>query len=371
MRLKKTVAVLLIFGLALAAIAGCGAPPDDEALPQPSVTAAKAMEGVKIAYFVSELANPFHQARAAAAQDYAFERYGAEVVIIDGESDNDVMLQNLDMLATSNYGGASLQVWHPSGVDASVISATDAGIAVTSFFGQMGGTGIPAVRNDEADAAFALGASAAQQWIKAHPGKIVYTVQLGWPDYPQIRDGRTQPFVEGVLSVVGEDGMSDLGCIAAETEKEARDAMTRLLAQNPEVNVIFCEAGGLVSGCMEVLKEEGRGKMSGGVVQAEIVVGADCSKKDLKEIYNPGSAFKMALGLPPASTSIAIIDMIAAIYTGEAAQFPGEERTELVPAFAVDYYSVTLEETLEWYNKEFLWGVEDADKLLTVQDVIN
>ena len=41
----------------------------------------------KIAFFVSDLSNVFHQAQAAEAQKYAKEKYGAEVFVFDGKAD--------------------------------------------------------------------------------------------------------------------------------------------------------------------------------------------------------------------------------------------------------------------------------------------
>ena len=59
-------------------------------------------EGKRIAFFVSDLSNVFHQAQAAEAQRYAQEKYGAEVVVFDGQADSAVMTQNIDQV---NAGG--------------------------------------------------------------------------------------------------------------------------------------------------------------------------------------------------------------------------------------------------------------------------
>src|SRR5512139_3705291 len=50
----------------------------------------------KIAFFVSDLSNVFHQGQATEAQKYAKEKYGAEVVSIDGKSDSATMTANVD-----------------------------------------------------------------------------------------------------------------------------------------------------------------------------------------------------------------------------------------------------------------------------------
>ena len=45
----------------------------------------------RIAFFVSDLSNVFHQSQATEAKRYAKEKYGAEVVIFDGKADSAVM----------------------------------------------------------------------------------------------------------------------------------------------------------------------------------------------------------------------------------------------------------------------------------------
>ena len=46
---------------------------------------------MKIAFFVSDLSNVFHQGQATEAQKYAKDKYGAEVFIFDGKSDSATM----------------------------------------------------------------------------------------------------------------------------------------------------------------------------------------------------------------------------------------------------------------------------------------
>ena len=73
-------------------------------------------EPLKIAYFISDLSNVFHQARFAAAKTYAMEEYGVEVFAFDGKSDSNVMTQNIDQLAAQGMDMATLQIWDPEGL---------------------------------------------------------------------------------------------------------------------------------------------------------------------------------------------------------------------------------------------------------------
>ena len=86
-------------------------------------------------------------------------------------------------------------------VNAGVQEALDKGIIMTSFFSPLGDSGIPAARSDEAGISFAMGAEMAKQWKAANPDKPIVMVELGWPNHTEVKSGRTDPFVKGVLSV--------------------------------------------------------------------------------------------------------------------------------------------------------------------------
>ena len=74
MNLRKRSFVTGLLALSLAAAAGIG-------------ITAEAAKGKRIAFFVSDLSNVFHQSQAAEAKRYAAEKYGAEVVVFDGQAD--------------------------------------------------------------------------------------------------------------------------------------------------------------------------------------------------------------------------------------------------------------------------------------------
>ena len=65
----------------------------------------------KIAFFVSDLSNVFHQAQFAEAKKYALEKYGAEVFAFDGKSDGAVMTQNVDQVVAQGMDAATLHIW--------------------------------------------------------------------------------------------------------------------------------------------------------------------------------------------------------------------------------------------------------------------
>ena len=378
--MKKALMIILSLLFAVAMMAGCQPAPVQPEAPASEAPAAateepaapvdeveppaegKSAEGMKIAYFVSTLANEFHQARAQAAVDYAMQEYGAEVTIIDGKSDANVMTQNVDMLATSDYDGASLQIWEPDAATPGVLAALDQGIAVTSFFSPLGDTGIPTYRSDEAGGSFQMGADAAKKWIEANPDKPVVTVQLGWPDHTEVKSGRTDPFVAGIESVVGAGNFTDLGCIDSKGSADAtKEALSNILVTNPEVNIIYSEAGDLTPGAMSALIDAGRGTMNNGVPTTEIVCSVDCPVSEMKDIFNPNSSLKASLGLPPIGTSKAIIDMIVKIYLGEIAPTSQPAEEIFGPVQVVDAWNMTADQAIAWYNEQFGTNLTVAD----------
>jgi ABC-type sugar transport system substrate-binding protein len=378
--MKKTLMIILSLLFAVAMMAGCQPAPVQPEAPASEAPAAateepaapaeeveppaegKSAEGMKIAYFVSTLANEFHQARAQAAVDYAKAKYGAEVTIIDGKSDANVMTQNVDMLATSDFDGASLQIWEPDAATPGVLAALDQGIAVTSFFSPLGDTGIPTYRSDEAGGSFQMGADAAKKWIEANPDKPVVTVQLGWPDHTEVKSGRTDPFVQGIESVVGAGNYTDLGCIDSKGSADAtKEALSNILVTNPEVNIIYSEAGDLTPGAMSALIDAGRGTMDNGKPTTEIVCSVDCPVSEMKLIFDPSSSLKASLGLPPIGTSEAIIDMIVKIYLGEIAPTSQPAEEIFGPVQVVDSWNMSVDDALAWYNEQFGTSLTVAD----------
>ncbi len=80
--MKKKIGVLVLAALMLLAASAAFAKGGQEE----GVKAEKAAktETLKIAYFVSDMTNVFHQGSYTAAKKYAMEKYGAEVYAFDG-----------------------------------------------------------------------------------------------------------------------------------------------------------------------------------------------------------------------------------------------------------------------------------------------
>ncbi len=154
-----------------------------------------------------------------------------------------------------------------------------------------------------------MGAEMATQWKTAYPDKPIVMVELGWPNHTEVKSGRTDPWVAGVLSV--DPKATDLGCLdVSKGTDQAKQVMTDLLTTHPEVNLIYSEASGQTVGTMAALTQAGRGKFDNGKPLTEIVSSVDFDEVEMKEVYDPNSSLKLSMGLPPVETARGRIDLI-------------------------------------------------------------
>lgn len=312
-------------------------------------TVAKAM---KIAYFVSDLSNVFHQAQFAEGKKYAAEKYGAEVFAFDGKSDSNVMTQNIDQIVVQGMDMATLHIWDQEAAKPGIKDALDKGVVIACFFSPCPGTGIPVVRSDEPGVSKEMGKQMAEQWKAAHPDKPVVMVQLGWPDNVDVKSGRTDPFVEGVLSVDPE--ATDLGCQdASKGPDAAKQIILDLVTTHPEVNLIYSQASNLTVGTMAGLKQAGRGKFDNGKPLTEIVCSVDFDEVEMKEVYDPNSSLKLSLGLPPKDTAHTRIDSLFDILNGKIKQIGSTEEIIWAPAYCISYWTMGRDDAVKWLNEQF------------------
>ena len=306
----------------------------------------------KIAFFVSDLSNVFHQAQFAEAKQYAKDKYGVEVVVFDGKSDGAVMTQNVDQVAAQGMDAATMQIWDAEAAKPGVLDALAKGIVMTSFFSPLADTGIPVARSDEAGVSYAMGAEMATQWKAAHPDKPIVMVQLGWPNHTEVKSGRTDPFVEGVLSV--DPTATDLGCLdASKGPDAAKQIILDLVTQHPEVNLIYSEASNLTVGTMAGLTQAGRGVMDNGVPLTEIVASVDFDEVEYKQVYDPNSSLKFSMGLPPVETARGRIDLIMDIASGKVAPTSQPAEEYFYKAYNISFWTMPQVDAAEWLNTQF------------------
>ncbi|PSL17824.1 ABC-type sugar transport system substrate-binding protein [Shimia abyssi] len=315
-------------------------------------TGAIAADGKRIAFFVSDLSNVFHQSQAAEAQRYAKEKYGAEVVVFDGRADSAVMTQNVDQVVAGGFDAATLHIWDAEAATPGVEDALADDIVMTSFFSPITDTGIPTARSDEAAVSFEMGAEMAKAWKEAHPDTPIVMVQLGWPNHTEVNSGRTAPFAEGVLSI--DPSAENLGALdSSKGQEAAKQIIVDLLTQRPEVNLIYSEASNLTVGTMAGLAQLGRGKFDNGKPLTEIVASVDFDSVEFEQVYDPNSSLKVSMGLPPVETAHGRIDLIMDVLDGKVAAKSDTAEEFFYKAYTVSYWSMPQSDAEQWLKDQF------------------
>jgi ABC-type sugar transport system substrate-binding protein len=352
---KNLLALLSIFILISIVFSACT--PASPAAPKPAAeesgaTTVAGKKPVKIAFFVSDMTNVFHQGQFTEAKRYAKEKYNADVYAFDGKSDGAVMTQNVDQVIAQGMDAASLHIWYSDAVKPALLEAMDKGIVMTTFFSPLPGIGIPVARNDEPGVSFEMGAEMAREWKAAHPDKPIVMVQIGWPNHTEVKSGRTDPFVAGVRSV--DPSAKDLGCLdASKGADAAKQIILDLVTQHPEVNLIYSEASNLTVGTMAGLAQAGRGKMDNGKPLTEIVASVDFDEVEFKQVYDPSSSLKFSMGLPPIETGRGRIDLIMEILDGKVATTHEPPQEFFYKTYNISYYSMPRAEAIKWLNQQF------------------
>jgi ABC-type sugar transport system substrate-binding protein len=307
---------------------------------------------MKIAFFVSDLSNVFHQAQFTEAKKYAKDKYGAEVYAFDGKSDGAVMTQNVDQVVAQGMDMATLHIWDNEAATPGVLDAISKGTIMTSFFSPLGNTGIPTARSDEAGVSFEMGKQMATQWKKAFPNKPIVMVQLGWPNHTEVQSGRTAPFAKGVLSVDAK--ATNLGCQdASKGADAAKQIITDLVTQHPEVNLIYSESSNLTVGVMAALTQAGRGKFNNGKPLTEIVSSVDFDEVEMASVYDPNSSLKLSMGLPPVETARGRIDLLFDIKNKKTAQVSQPAKEFFYKAYTISYWTMPRADSVKWLNAQF------------------
>lgn len=339
--MKKVLALILALAMSLTLFA-CGDKADDK-------------KTLKIGFFVSDYSNTFHQAQFEAAKKYAKEKWNAEVIVFDGKGDSATMTKNLDQILAQGIDAATLHLWDDDAALAAINECLEKKVTMASFFGPFKGTGIPAVRNDEAGISKKMGVEMATAWKAAHPDKPIVMVELGWPDNNEVITGRTNPFVEGVKSV--DPSAVDLGCMDASGGADAaKSIMAGILNSNPEVNLIYAEASNLATGVMSALVDAHRGVLNeDGTPATELVCSCDFDDAQYKEIYVNNSSLVASLGLSPSETGIARVQNLMDIRDGKIKQKSDKEEEIFCSAYNCSKYSMTKEAAADWLNKH--WGI--------------
>jgi hypothetical protein len=175
---------------------------------------------------------------------------------------------------------------------------------------------------------------------------------LGWPNHTEVKSGRTDPFVAGVLSV--DPTATDLGCQdASKGPDAAKQIITDLMTSHPEVNLIYSEASNLTVGTMAALLQAGRGKFDNGKPLTEIVASVDFDEVELKEVYDPNSSLKFSMGLSPKETARGRIDLIMDVASGKVKPTSQPAEEFFYKSFNISFWTMPRADAVEWLNSQF------------------
>ena len=167
-----------------------------------------------------------------------------------------------------------------------------------------------------------------------------------------MKSGRTDPFVQGVLSV--DPTAKDLGCQDASKGTDAAKQIIMDLARlHPEVNLIYSEAANLTVGTTAGLAECDRGKMEGGKPLTEIVASADFDETEYWQVYDPNSSLKLSMGLPPIETGRGRIDLIMDVASGKISRTSQPAKEQFYKAYNISYWSMTQADAAQWLSTQF------------------
>jgi hypothetical protein len=262
------------------------------------------------------------------------------------------MTANIDQVVAQGMDAATLHIWDGEAAKPGVEAALKKGIIMTSFFSPVSDTGIPTARSDEKGVSFAMGVEMANQWKAAFPNKPIVMVEEGWPTNTEVKSGRTDPWVQGVLSV--DSTAKDLGCLdVSKGADQAKQVTTDLATQHPEVNLIYAEAGDQAEAAMVALQQAGRGKFANGKPLTEIVAGVDFDATQLKQIYDPTSSLKLSMGLPPIETADGRIDLIMDVASGKVPMTSQPAQEFFYKAYNISFWTMPRADAVTWMNTEF------------------
>ena len=360
MKARKLLTIILVIAIVAGLLAACGTSTTTTKASGATTTAGKKLILAKIPI---TLAASVHQADIKWEQQYAMEKYGAEVIYIDGKGDATVTNTALEDLIARKVDGIIINPTDPAAINAGVREARKAGIPVITYYMTPTEEKIPWVKVNEVVNAKKMGVDAATKWKELYPN---VPIKVGFVDFltnPYIMSMRSIPFWEGVLEVdpkaekvISLDGAGDL--------QKALVAGQDLLQSHPEVNIIYGTNAQNALGALSAFEAAGRGKAVNGIPQTEIFCGTDASEDEILKLINPNSAFKYTLAMMPHENAIVQIDTLMKTINGEL----DPDKQTVIDVFDknIDYYSMTLKDIQDWMNSEYFTNVDlqaELDKM--------
>jgi ribose transport system substrate-binding protein len=270
---------------------------------------------IVIGKLVITLEAAYHQKVSWHAKNYAKKMYDAEVIVIDGQGNPDVMANAIDTFIAQKVDGILIHVPFDGVMVEAIKKCQKLGIPVSTTYVEPSIKVAPHVQQMEIPASFEMGRIAAMKWKEWYPDKTCYVCQIGWGGFPHVMRMRFNPFMEGVKSI--DPNAKMLAALPGNSSTEvAMQATLDMLAAHPEINIIHGGNDEHAMGALAATEQLGRGKAVDGKCLTEIIIGTDGNEAAFLKIYDPTSAFKITMASPAKINAYAEVDSMMAMIQG-------------------------------------------------------
>ena len=126
----------------------------------------------------------FHQSLIKHEIEYAKEKYGATVKVIDGEFKTDIAMNAVEDFIAQGVDGILLHTYDGAVLDEAIEAAHDEGIPISTFYNEPVTKANPHVQINEAETSFQMGVIAATKWKEFYPDKPIYVGLIAYLNIP-------------------------------------------------------------------------------------------------------------------------------------------------------------------------------------------
>lgn len=301
----------------------------------------------------------YHQSVAKELASYGKDKYNAKVIVVDGEASNEKTLAAVENLIAQGVDAIELHCGDAGLMTTAINLSHDAGIPIITTLIRPTEKLAPHIQPDEAPSSFALGQSAAREWLKAHPGSDCKVAMLNFGGIEQIWDMRTGAFFDGVKDV---DPNAELVTMlnGGGSTVTSMEVTLDILQANPEVNILFGACDDMALGALAACEQLGRGVMDNGVPLTEVIAGLDGSEAAMLKIYDPNCSLKMTHGAVR-DVARAEMDTMISILEGNIAMDKYTETS--VVSKVVNYYDTPIESAQEFLEINFFYEGDLASEI--------
>ncbi len=297
----------------------------------------------------------YHQSDVKWAQQYAKEKYGVTVKVIDGEFNTDTTMNAVETFVAQGVNGIMLHTFDPVVMDRMVAVAQAKKIPILTFYLPPQTKNAPHVQIDEAATSYAMGVTAAKKWKEFYPGKPIKVGQISYLNIESVIAIRDQPFFDGVKSVAPDavlvSRMDGAGSVEA-----SMAAAQDMLQAHPEINMVYGANADHALGALAAFESAGRGKAVNGVPVTEMFIGTDATEAELLKVFDPKSCLKITQGLQPKVNAMAKVDLIMKAVKGE---IPFDKWTEVkTKNILLNYWDNTVDEGTKFLQEQYFSTID-------------